>query len=76
MGKVKKQLMNWEEIFSTCRTKKRLTHRRRGIPVSQQKTRNSLAKNEQKCSRQITQNETNKQKGWETSEKMVKIIYK
>lgn len=44
MDKVKKQLMNWEEIFSTCRTKKRLAHRRKGIPVSQQKTGNLLAK--------------------------------
>lgn len=64
--------MNWEEIFSTCRAKKRLAHRRRGIPVSQQKTGNLLAKkNGQKYNRQITQN---KKKGWETSEKMVKFI--
>lgn len=30
-------LVNGEEIFSTCRTNKRLTHRKGGIPVSQQK---------------------------------------
>lgn len=44
MDKVKKQLVDWEKIFSTFRGQKRLIHRKQGIPLNQFKIKSPIEK--------------------------------
>lgn len=61
MDKVKKQLVDWEKIFSIFRGQKRLIHRKQGIPLNQFKIKSPIEKEfGKKNNRQVTQNETPK----------------